>query len=175
VDRHPNWDWLFQAVYQRLEEELAKLGVHMNAEKTKILDLQQGDSFTFLGFQFHWTLSSAGKSRVYKKPTMKARNALIRKLREQFHRYRSRPVKDVIAAINPILRGWVNYFRCGNSNHCFHYVRQWVDKKVRCHLMRARGKPGFGWNRWSREWLYEDLGLYGDYQVRYLPKALPAR
>jgi len=147
----------------------------MNPKKTRILDLQQGDSFTFLGFQFHWTLSSAGKSRVYKKPTMKARNALIRKLREQFHRYRSRPVKDVIAAINPILRGWVNYFRCGNSNHCFHYVRQWVDKKVRCHLMRARGKPGFGWNRWSREWLYEDLGLYGDYQVRYLPKALPAR
>ena len=175
VDRRPNWDWLFQAAHQRLEEELAKLGVHMNAEKTKILDLRRGDSFTFLGFQFHWTLSSAGKSRVYKRPTMKARNALIRKLKEQFHRYRSRPVKDVIAVINPVLRGWVNYFRCGNSNRCFHYVRQWVDKKVRRHLMRARGKPGFGWNRWSREWLYKHLGLYGDYQIRYLPKALPAR
>ena len=175
VDRQPNWDWLFQAAYQRLEEELAKLGVHMNAEKTKILDLQQGDSFTFLGFQFHWALSAAGKSRVYKRPTMKARSALIRKLKEHFHRHRSRPVKDVIAVINPILRGWVNYFRCGNSNRCFHYVRQWVDKKVRRHLMRARGKPGFGWNRWSREWLYKHLGLYGDYQIRYLPKALPAR
>jgi len=175
VDRRPNWDWLLQAAYQRLEEELTKLGVRMNPEKTRILDLRQGDSFTFLGFQFHWNLSAAGESRVYKRPTMKARTALIRKLKEQFHRYRSRPVKDVIAVINPILRGWVNYFRIGNSSRCFHYVRHWVDRKVRRHLMRARGKPGFGWNRWSREWLHRDLGLYGDYGIRYLPKAVPAR
>jgi len=131
VDRHPNWDWLFQAAYQRLEEELAKLGVHMNAEKTKILDLRQGDSFTFLGFQFHWNLSAAGRRCVYKKPSMKARSALIRKLKEHFHRHRSRPVKDVIAVINPVLRGWVNYFRCGNSSRCFHYVWHWVEKKSR--------------------------------------------
>ena len=175
VDRHPKWDWLLQAAYQRLEEELAKLGVHMNPEKTKILDLQQGESFAFLGFQFHWGLSAAGKRWVYKRPTMKARSALTRKLKGQFHRHRSRPVKDVIAMINPILRGWVNYFRCGNSSRCFHYVRHWVEKKVRRHLMRARGKSGFGWNRWSREWLYESLGLYGDYRIRYLPKARPAR
>jgi len=175
VDRRPNWEWLLQAAYQRLEEELAKLGVRMNPEKTRILDLRQGDSFTFLGFQFHWSLTAAGESRVCKRPTMKARTALIRKLKEQFHRYRSQPVKDVIAVINPILRGWVNYFRIGNSNRCFHYVGHWVDKKVRRHLMRARGEPGFGWNRWSREWLYRDLGLYGDYGIRYLPKALPAR
>ena len=38
-----------------------------------------------------------------------------------------------------------------------------------------KAKANFGWNRWSREWLYEDLGLYGDYGIRYLPKALPAR
>ena len=38
-----------------------------------------------------------------------------------------------------------------------------------------KAKADFGWNRWSREWLYEDLGLYGDYKIRYLPKALPAR
>ena len=38
-----------------------------------------------------------------------------------------------------------------------------------------KAKVDFGWNRWSREWLYDDLGLYGDYRIRYLPKALPAR
>lgn len=39
-------------------------------------------------------------------------------------------------------------------------------------------KADFGWNRsnyWSREWLYKHFGLYGDYRIRYLPKALPAR
>ena len=33
--------------------------------------------------------------------------------------------------------------------------------------MRARNRQGFGWNRWSREWLYKNLGLYNDYKVRY--------
>ena len=32
--------------------------------------------------------------------------------------------------------------------------------------MRARGRKGFGWKRWSREWLYETLGLFNDYRVR---------
>jgi hypothetical protein len=44
----------------------------------------------------------------------------------------------VIAAINPILRGWVNYFRVGNAARCFGYVKEWVEKKVRRHLMPAR-------------------------------------
>jgi Group II intron, maturase-specific domain len=59
-------------------------------------------------------------------------------------------VGRVIAVINPILRGWVNYFRVGNAARCFRFVKEWVEKKVRRHLMRARGRRGFGWKRWSR-------------------------
>jgi len=33
--------------------------------------------------------------------------------------------------------------------------------------MYAKAKADFGWKRWSREWLYQNLGLYGDYRVRY--------
>lgn len=42
--------------------------------------------------------------------------------------------------------------------------------------MRARQRPGFGWKRWSKDWLHRNLGLYADYQVRYMvgPKAAPA-
>jgi RNA-directed DNA polymerase len=69
--------------------------------------------------------------------------------------------------INPALRGWTNYFRIGHSARCFSYVKDWVEKKVRRHLMRARKQSGFGWNRWSRGWLYKNLGLYNDYKVRY--------
>jgi RNA-directed DNA polymerase len=39
-------------------------------------------------------------------------------------------------------------------------VKRWVEKKVRQHLMRARGRKGFGWKRWSSEWLYDQLGLF---------------
>jgi RNA-directed DNA polymerase len=65
------------------------------------------------------------------------------------------------------LRGWTNYFRIGNSSECFAYVRDWVEKKIRRHLMRVRKRHGFGWNRWSKDWLYSTLGLYNDYRVRY--------
>ena len=79
--------------------------------------------------------------------------------------------------INPILRGWVNYFAIGHSSRCFGYVRDWVEKKIRRHLTRARNRRGFGWKRWNTKWLYERLGLYGTYyRVRWSPatgKALP--
>ena len=79
----------------------------------------------------------------------------------------SQPVERVIAVINPILRGWVNYFRIGNASECFTFVKDWVEKKVRRHMMRARGLGGFGWNRWSRAWIYRTLGLFNDYRVSW--------
>jgi RNA-directed DNA polymerase len=44
-------------------------------------------------------------------------------------------------------------------------VKDWVERKVRRHLMRARNRPGFGWKRWSREWIYTTLRLFNDYRV----------
>jgi len=99
-------------------------------------------------------------------PRMKARSALLRRLKDVFRRHRSQPVDRVIYLINPILRGWTNYFRVGNSSRCFGYVKYWVERKIRRHLMSARKRRGFGWNRWSRAWLYDTLGLFNDYGVR---------
>ena len=92
---------------------------------------------------------------------------MLRELKEVFRRSRSQPVDRVIAEINPILRGWVNYFRIGNSGRCLAYVMNWVEKKVRRHLMRARNRAGFGWTRWSTVGLHEAVGLFHDYHVRY--------
>lgn len=107
---------------------------------------------------------------------MKARTALLRKVKEIFRRHISQPINRVIDLINPILRGWVNYFRIGNSSRCFSYVRKWVEQKVRRHLMRSRGFDGFGWKRWSNTFLYGKLKLYKDYQIRYYSsvKATPS-
>jgi len=177
VDGYRRWDWLEKAAYQRLLEELAKLDVQLNEDKTRRLDLTEGGSFSFLGFEFRRVKTRRGKWRAQITPTKKARNSLLSKLKEVFRSYQSQPVKRVIERINPILRGWVNYFRIGHSSRCFGYVKDWVEKKIRRHLMRARKRKGFGWNRWSRKWLYQALGLYGNYQVRYYqkPKVLPAR
>jgi len=101
--------------------------------------------------------------------------ALFAKLREVFRRQVSQPVQGVIDEINPILRGWVNYFRIGHSSRCFGMVRDWVGKKIRRHLMRSRQRDGMGWKRWSRQWIYGSLGLFNDFRLRRpaLRKAVP--
>lgn len=171
VDAFPQHDWLLKAAAKRLREELAKLGVEVNEEKSRVVDLAKGESFGFLGFEFRRIRSLRGVWRAQYAPKLKKRTAFLRKLKEIFRRYQSEPAGRVIALINPILRGWVNYFAVGHSSRCFSFIRDWVEKKMRRHLMRARQRRGFGWRRWSRPWLYEGLGLFNGYRVRrYEPR-----
>lgn len=178
VDAYRRHDWLLGAVNQRLREELDKLHVEVNEEKSRTVDLAKGGSFGFLGFDFRRVRSLRGAWRAQFTPKLKKRTALLHKLKGIFRRFRSQPVDRVVQLINPILRGWVNYFAVGHSSRCLGFVRDWVEKKVRRHMMQARKRRGFGWKRWSRHWLYRTLGLFNDYRVRPVkpaPKALPAR
>jgi RNA-directed DNA polymerase len=174
IDAHPRHDWLVKAVERRLREELAKLRVEINEDKSRMVDLAKGESFSFLGFEYRRIRSRKGVWRPYYAPKLKKRTALFAKLREIFRRNVSQPVGKVIEKINPILRGWVNYFQIGDSSRCFSMVKRWVEKKVRRHLMRARGRKGMGWKRWSTEWLHNTLRLFNGYRVRpQFPKAQP--
>ena len=166
IDSHRRHDWLVKAVERRLREELAKLRVEINEEKSRIVDLAKGESFAFLGFEFRRILSLKGVWRPHYAPRLKKRTALLATLKDIFRRYVSQPVERVIERINPILRGWVNYFAVGDASRCFSFVKDWVEGKVRRHLMRARKRKGFGWKRWSRRWLYAELGLFNNYRVR---------
>jgi RNA-directed DNA polymerase len=175
IDAYPRHDWLLPAVEKRLREELAALQVEINEEKSRIVDLGRGESFGFLGFDFRRIRSRRGVWRAHYTPKLKKRTALLRKLKGMFRRYQSQPVDRVIYLINPVLRGWVNYFAVGNSAECFSFIQDWVEKKVRRHLMKARKRQGFGWTRWSRQWLYANLKLFNGYRVRYpQPKVAPA-
>jgi len=167
VGGHPRQAWLRKAVEKRLREELAKLQVEVNEEKSRRVDLQQGESFGFLGFEFRRIRSRRGRWMPLRTPRGKKRTALLRKLKLIFRSYRSQPVRDLIEHINPILRGWVNYFAVGHSSRCFSYIRNWVEKRIRSHLARARQRQGFGWKRWSSEGLYGTLGLFNEYRVAY--------
>ncbi len=100
---------------------------------------------------------------------MKKRTELLRKLKGIFRRSVSQPLRGVIDQINPILRGWVNYFAIGNSSRCFSYIRLWVEKKIRRLLAKARQRDGFGWKRWSSRGSYEGLGLFSEYRVGWQP------
>jgi len=177
IDAHPRHAWLLGAVSKRLREEFAKLQVEVNEEKSRTVDLDRAESFGFLGFDFR-RLRSVKKHvwRAHYTPKLKKRTALLRKLKEVFRRYQSQPVDRVVELINPVLRGWVNYFAVGHSSECFCFIKDWVEKKIRRHMGRSRNLRGFGWKRWSRRWLYEELKLFNGYRVRRTaaPKASPA-
>lgn len=123
------YKWLTEAAYRRLIAELTKLKVKVNSDKTRIVDLTQEDTFSFLGFVYRRVKTKKGKYSVAITPKIKARTTLLRKLKEIFRRFVSQPVSRVIYLINPILRGWINYFRIGHSSKCFGYVKGWVSKE----------------------------------------------
>jgi RNA-directed DNA polymerase len=169
IDAYPQHDWLFKAAERRLREEFAKIQVEVNEEKSRVLDLAKGGSFGFLGFEFRRVRSLRGVWRPQYTPKLKKRTALLRTLKDVFRSMRSQPAEDIVAEINPILRGWVNYFSIGHSGRCFDFIREWVEKKMRRHLMRARQRHGFGWKRWSPQWFYGKLGLFSGYQLPKRP------
>src|ERR1700758_3138374 len=128
-----------------------------------------------LGFDFRRVRSRRGVWRAHYTPKLKKRTALLRKLKDVFRRHQSQPVNRVVQVINPVLRGWVNYFAIGNSSECFSFIKDWVEKKVRRQMLRAQKRKGFGWTRWSRRWLYETLKLFNGYRVRHATlKVAPA-
>jgi hypothetical protein len=136
-----------KAVEKRLREEFAKLQVEVNEEKSRTIDLSRGESFGFLGFDFRRIRSRKGKWCAQYTPKLKKRTALLRELKDMFRRHQSQPVSRVVQLINPMLRGWVSYFAIGHASECFGFIRDWVVKKIRRHMMRsgnARASAGHG-------------------------------
>jgi len=176
VHHHPREDGLLSAVQKRLKQELDKLQVEMNPEKTKVVDLRQGGRFSFLGFDFRLHRNREGRNYVSKTPRKKKVKEIGQRIKAVLKTNRSKPLNEVIQAVNAVVRGWVNYFRIGNSSRAFNNVRHQIEKKVRRFVMKRQKRRGFGWKRWSREEIYQKWGLYRDYRIRYIhPKAAPSR
>jgi RNA-directed DNA polymerase len=65
VDGHPKWQWLVEMAHKRLLEEFGKLGVRVNEQKSRIVDLWKKESFGFVGFDFR--LGRSGKASSLRK------------------------------------------------------------------------------------------------------------
>jgi RNA-directed DNA polymerase len=72
------FDWLLKAVNRRLREELGKLHVEVNEEKSRLVDLRTGESFGYLGFDFRRVRGLSGKWRAQREPKAKKRTELLR-------------------------------------------------------------------------------------------------
>jgi len=167
---HSKRGWAERAV-QRLKEQLVALGVSVNEEKTQIVNMLNGESFGFLGFDFRRVLNRQRTGHfILMTPKKKARKAIKAKIREIIKHGGASPANEIIARINVAVAGWVNYFRVGNSSRAFGEVRDYLEMKVRTLLTRRkrRQKRSVGWRRWSNEYLYEVLELFWDWKLHPL-------
>jgi len=156
---------------QRLQEQLEPLGVELNLEKTRMVNVLKGESFAFLGFDLR-RVQNRNRTGYFilMTPKKKARLAVKARIRESIQNGGAKSAKDIVKHVNAILNGWVNYFRVGNSSRAFSEVRDYTEMKIRTLLTRRkrRQKRSIGWQRWSNEYLYGVLGLYWDWKVHPL-------
>ena len=168
---HTKRGWAERAL-QRLQEQLAPLGVELNKEKTKVVDTLKGEAFGFLGFDLRRVRKRKGNGHYLQlTPKKKARKAIKAKVRDIIRQGGALPLPKVVARINAALAGWVQYFRVGSSSRAFSEVHEYVEMKVRTLLTRRkrRRKTSIGWRRWSSEYLYGVLGLYWGWRLQPLP------
>jgi RNA-directed DNA polymerase len=170
---HSKSGWAQRAL-QRLEQQLAPLGVELNGEKTKLVDTRNGEAFGFLGFDLRRVPKRKGGGYYLQlTPKKKARKAIKATVRGIIRNGGATPANELVQRINGALAGWVNYFRVGNSSRAFSEVRDYVEMKGRTLLTRRkrRRKRSIGWQRWSNVYLYEVLGLSWDWKIHPLPSA----
>lgn len=168
---HSKRGWAERAL-QRLQEQIAPLGVELNTEKTRVVNTLKGEAFGFLGFDLRRVRKQSGTGHfILMTPKKKARKAVKAKVRDILRRGGATSTPELVKQINATLAGWVNYFRVGNASRAFSEVRDYTEMKVRTLLTRRkrRRKSSVGWRRWSNEYLYGVLGLFWDWKIRPLP------
>jgi len=145
-------------------EILARLGLHLHPDKTRIVELTRGrQGFDFLGFHHHKVESWRRRGRYLQRwPADRAMNAIRAKIREATdRRFVGHCLAWIVANLNRVLRGWGAYFRHGNSARKFAMIDSYVHERL---AIFASIKHGLRYHRnWSHRftgaWL-RDLGVY---------------
>ena len=127
-----------QEALQKVKQIMPKLKLTLHPTKTRTVDMGQ-EGFDFLGFHFHkWKTKNAHKLLPYMWPSQKAMKTMRKKLHWMTDRRRLGDTpQEIIQHLNPAIRGWRNYFRCGNSsdklqqldNYLWHRLRRWASSR----------------------------------------------
>ncbi len=155
---------------QRIRAILGRLGLELHPDKTRRVELFDGKKgFDFLGCHLHKRLSGKlweerGK-RLYflqRWPSQRAMQRVRQRVKELTPRSRCHAdVRDVIAELNPVLRGWGNYFRTGNAARRFNQLDSYVWRRLRTLRIKRKGRqlrPGEA-DRWTSDY-FHNLGLH---------------
>jgi RNA-directed DNA polymerase len=130
-------------------EILASLGLRLHPDKTKVVDLREGrEGLDFLGCHFRarmsgrlWEQKRIVRYYLHRWPSQTAMARLRAKVRERTGRSRAgTDIRDVIAELNPVLRGWGNYFRTGNATVKFVQIDRYVVWRLYRLMVKKRGR-----------------------------------
>lgn len=153
----------FEAIAQRME-------LTLNRDKTRETRLTEG--FEFLGVQFVKRKSpTTGKPAIYLFPAKSAQQTIRNKLKYLTSRRAPISPQEFVAQVNPLVTGWVNYFRHTNASQAFRGLQRFVNIRFRRYLTQRSKGRGFGWNRYPNSKLYAmGLAYIGSGQLEYVAK-----
>jgi group II intron reverse transcriptase/maturase len=134
---------------QRIRAIFARLGLELHPEKTRQVDLSRGrEGFDFLGCHLRKRMSGPRwertRQRVYylqRWPSQRAMRRIQQRVKALTPRaVCHRPLRDTIAQLNPVLRGWGAYFRSGNAAVKFGQVDDYVYRRLNGLLRKRQGR-----------------------------------
>ena len=155
---------------QRIRDILGRLGLELHPDKTRRVDLYDGrEGFDFLGCHLHKRMSGAiwerSRRRVYflhRWPSQRSMQRIRQRVKDLTPRGRCHAdLRDVIAALNPVLQGWGEYFRTGNATKRFNQLDTYVWRRLRNLRVQRKGRnlrPGET-ACWTRESFW-NMGLH---------------
>jgi len=139
------------ALWGEVAAVLAPMGLRLSEEKTRVCHIDEG--FDFLGWRIQrraWR-GRAGKRAVYTYPSKKALASVVDKVRSHTRRAKHRTLADLLRRLNPVLRGWCNYFRHGVSSRTFNYVDHFAFWRIVGWLRKRH--VGLNWGTLHRRYL----------------------
>ena len=155
---------------KRIRVTLERLGLELHPDKTRRVELYDGkQGFDFLGCHLHKRMSGAiwerRHERVYflhRWPSQRSMQRIRQRVKDLTPRGRCHAdIRDVIANLNPVLRGWGTYFCTGNAAQRFNQLDTYVWLRLRSLRQKRAGRnlrPG-ELDRWSRDY-FHGLGLH---------------
>ena len=142
--------------------KLQELGLELNETKTRTVNTRDGkEGFDFIGFHHRKVMSEIYKKRYAQKwPSNKAMKAIRAKVRDFLgsRAILNWKIDEVIRKLNPLLRGWMNYFRYGNSSKKFVHIDSYVHERLALWWSKKRRKRG---RRWQADLTWEKHKGYG--------------
>ena len=155
-----------ESVLQTAQKVLTTLGVKLNLEKTRIVHVNTG--FEFLGYKIkrgqrplqlsqQKIRSGVRQGNLYAYPRQKSIDKFKEEIRARTQRNLPLSVEELIEGLNPVIRGWGNYYSRAQVRRLFNQLDRWIVRRIWSqHYKHWRNQ---GWKKWPAKRLYGELGL----------------